>query len=105
MMIGLLSLNVAEQSSAEHLDELVQSISGLNSPKNISSELIRSLLLETHSYRTRHADLASKSDEELLLHWFEYGHRENSRKFSPNLYCLDTVKTAEVGIVFTFLNG
>lgn len=99
MMIGLLSLNVAEQSSAEHLDELVQSISGLNSPKNISSELIRSLLLETHSYRTRHADLASKSDEELLLHWFEYGHRENSRKFSPNLYCLDTVKTAEVGIV------
>ena len=85
--------------SLQEFDELVDSISDLNSPKNIASDIIRNLLLDIHSYRARHADLASKSDEELLLHWFEYGHRENSRKFSPNLYCLDTVKTAEVGIV------
>ena len=99
-MIGKpMALNVAEQSAVEFLDELVNSISDLNSPKNISSDLIRDLLLDTHSYRTRHADLANMSHEESLLHWIEHGHRESSRKFSPNLYCLDAVKSAEVGIV------
>ena len=90
---------MAEQSSLQTLDEMVQSVSGSNSPKNISSEQIRDLLLERHSYRARHADLASKTDEELLMHWFDYGHRETSRKFSPNLYSLNMANAAEVGSV------
>ena len=99
MITEPLALNVAEQSSAELLDELIHSISDLNSPKNISSDLIRSLLIDAHSYRTRHADLADMSNDELLLHWFEHGHHESSRKYTPNFYCLDTAKIAEVGIV------
>ena len=61
-MIGKpMALNVAEQSAVEFLDELVNSISDLNSPKNISSDLIRDLLLDTHSYRTRQTGTADSS--------------------------------------------
>ena len=90
---------MTEKSSLELLDETIKSVSSSNSPKNISSDLVRNLLLDTHSYRTRHDDLAGKSDSELLLHWFEYGHHESSRKFTPNLYCLDNAETAEEGWV------
>ena len=90
---------VAYNSSLELFDQLVQSISGSNSPKNISSELVRDLLLDKHSYRAKHTDLASMSEEELLAHWLEYGHREVGRKFSPNVYCLDASKNDDKGNV------
>ena len=60
---------MADNSSLELYDQLVQSISGLNTPKNISSELVRDLLLDKHSYRAMNPDLASMSEEELLIHW------------------------------------
>ena len=90
---------VANNSSLELYDQLVQSISGLNTPKNISSELVRDLLLDKHSYRAMNPDLASMSEEELLIHWLEYGHGEVGRKFTPNVFCLDTSKNVDQGSV------
>jgi len=51
---------VTKKSSLELLDETIKSVSSSNSPKNIASDLVRNLLLDTHSYRTRHDDLAGK---------------------------------------------
>ncbi|MDC3185876.1 glycosyltransferase [bacterium] len=90
---------VAGNSSLELSDQLVQSISGSNTPKNIPSELVRDLLLDRHIYRGKQEDLASMSDEELLIHWLAYGHRESVRKFSPNVYCLGKSVNAKEGSV------
>ena len=90
---------MSNNSCLELFDQLVQSISGSNTPKNISCELVRDLLLDKHSYRAKHADLAFMSEEELLTHWLEYGHRETSRNFSPNLHCINISDAAEDGSV------
>ena len=88
-----------EQSSREVLDGFIQSLSGSNSPKNISSKLIRELLLDRQSYRSRHKDLSNFSDEKIFIHWFENGHGEKSRRFSPNLNSFRTLKPAKTGSV------
>ena len=99
-----IDLNVPEQSSREHLDDFIQSLSGDNTPKNISSDSARELLLDTRSYGSRHKDLSHFSDDELLIHWFENGHCEKSRRFQPNLLCLKSPKPAQEGSV-TYLSS